>query len=166
MPDYVYDPAWEQERERLAGIEALWDGGTEAVLDGVGLRAGWRCLEVGAGGGSVVEWLCARVGESGQVVATDLDTRFVERLDFPQLEARRHDITSDPLPRRRSLFSRLVLEHRGALGRARPARGSPRARGLGGHRGLRLDGLRHRAGRPALEARESRDPGLHGSHGL
>ena len=113
MPDYVYDPAWEQERERLAGIEALWDGGTEAVLDGVGLRAGWRCLEVGAGGGSVVEWLCAQVGESGQVVATDLDTRFVERLDFPQLEARRHDITSDPLPEAAFdlVHSRLVLEH-------------------------------------------------------
>ena len=98
MPDYVYDPAWEQERERLAGIEALWDGGTEAVLDGVGLRAGWRCLEVGAGGGSVVEWLCAQVGESGQVVATDLDTRFVERPRFSAArgEASRHHLRPAP----------------------------------------------------------------------
>ena len=113
MPDYVYDPSWEQERERLAGIEALWDRGTEGLLAGVGLGAGWRCLEMGAGGGSVVEWLSGSVGESGHVLATDIDTRFVERLHFPQLEVQRHDITSDPLPEAAFdlVHSRFVLEH-------------------------------------------------------
>lgn len=113
MAGYVYDTGWEQERARLAGIEALWDAGTEALLAGVGLGAGWRCLEVGAGGGSVVEWLAGIVGESGQVLATDLDTRFVDRLEFPQLEVRRHDITADPLPDTAFdlVHSRLVLEH-------------------------------------------------------
>ena len=113
MSEYVYDAAWEQERARLAGIEALWDVGTEAVLARVGLGPDWRCLEVGAGGGSIVEWLCGKVGEAGRVLATDLDTRFVEQLDFPQLEVRRHDITSDSLPEAEFdlVHSRLVLEH-------------------------------------------------------
>jgi SAM-dependent methyltransferase len=92
MSDYVYDQSWEQERERLAGIEAL---------------------EVGAGGGSIVERLCQIVGEAGQVVATDVDIRFVERFEFPQLDVRRHDVTADPLPEAAFdlVHSRLVLEH-------------------------------------------------------
>lgn len=120
MPDYVYDAAWEQERERLAGIEALWDGGTERLLTGVGLGPGWHCLEVGAGGGSVVEWLCGAVGESGRVLATDIDTRFVEQLSLPQLEVERHDVTADPLPENAFdlVHSRFVLEHLSARSRA------------------------------------------------
>jgi ubiquinone/menaquinone biosynthesis C-methylase UbiE len=38
-----------------------------------GVDSGWRCLKVGAGGGSVAAWLCDRVGPSGSVLATDLD---------------------------------------------------------------------------------------------
>jgi hypothetical protein len=34
---------------------------------------GWRCLEVGSGGGSIAAWLCDRVGPDGSVLATDLD---------------------------------------------------------------------------------------------
>jgi hypothetical protein len=36
---YTYDQAWKDERERLAGIERLWDEGTFALLErlGVGL---------------------------------------------------------------------------------------------------------------------------------
>ena len=73
---YAYDQGWAQERERLAGIEALWDPGTEAVLAPY-VGPGDRVLEAGAGGGSVVTWLAARVGDSGHVLAVDLDTRFV-----------------------------------------------------------------------------------------
>ena len=113
MSQYVYDAAWEQERERLAGIEALWDPGTQALLRGIGLAPGWRCLEVGAGGGAIVDWLCSEVGPSGQVVATDIDTRFIDRLELDQLDARRHDVTADELPRDGFdlVHSRLVLEH-------------------------------------------------------
>src|ERR1700738_5415901 len=97
MSTYVFDTEWELERERLAGLERIFDPGTREVLAGVGVEPGWRCLEVGAGGGSVTEWLCERVGASGRVVATDLDTRFVETLDYPQLEHRRHNIVTDEL---------------------------------------------------------------------
>lgn len=38
---------------------------------------GIRCLDVGAGAGGVAAWLSAQVGDSGHVVALDLDTRFL-----------------------------------------------------------------------------------------
>lgn len=35
-------------------------------------------LDVGAGGGSISQWLCDRVGPEGSVVAVDADTRFLD----------------------------------------------------------------------------------------
>ena len=75
---YVYDQAFSKERERLAGMEALWDPGTVRALEAVGVAEGWRCLEVGAGAGSVAQWLADRVGEGGKVIATDLNTKYAE----------------------------------------------------------------------------------------
>jgi hypothetical protein len=39
-----------------------------------------------------------RVGPSGQVLATDLDPRFLDDHGHDNLEVRRHEITADPLP--------------------------------------------------------------------
>ena len=94
---YVFDNAWQQQRQRLAALEAWLDPGTTRHLDALGVAPGWQCLEVGAGGGSIADWLSQRVGPSGRVLATDLDTRFVEALDRPNLEVRRHDIVTDEL---------------------------------------------------------------------
>jgi SAM-dependent methyltransferase len=94
---YIFDNTWQQQRQRLAALEAWLDPGTTRHLDALGVAQGWQCLEVGAGGGSIAEWLSQRVGPSGRVVATDLDTRFVEPLDQPNLEARRHNIVTDEL---------------------------------------------------------------------
>src|SRR5262249_47704966 len=60
----------------------------------------WHCLEVGGGGGSVAAWLCDRVGDGGRVVATDIDTRFLDALNRPNPEGHRPDIAVDPLPER------------------------------------------------------------------
>lgn len=113
MSRYVFDAEWEKERERLAGLEGWLDPGTVRHLETVGVGPGWRCLEVGGGGGSIARWLCARVGSGGRVVATDLDTRFLAPMSEPNLEVLRHDIVSDDLPA--SSFdlahARLVLEH-------------------------------------------------------
>ena len=34
--DYVLDPGFSKERARLSGMEALWDPGTQALLDELG----------------------------------------------------------------------------------------------------------------------------------
>jgi SAM-dependent methyltransferase len=106
----VYDQGWEQERARIAGIEALWEEGSRALLEGVGVKAGMRCLEVGAGGGALVEWLAA---QGCQVVATDIDTRFVQPLAGAAVTVVEHDITTGP-PETGAfdlVHARLVVEH-------------------------------------------------------
>jgi SAM-dependent methyltransferase len=42
-------------------------------------------------------WLAERVGPAGQVVATDIDCRYLARLDLPNVEVVRHNIIEDPL---------------------------------------------------------------------
>jgi ubiquinone/menaquinone biosynthesis C-methylase UbiE len=64
------------ELARVRLIEAAFDRHTFRHLDAIGVGAGWRCREVGAGAGSVVRWLSHRVGETGTVVAADIDPKF------------------------------------------------------------------------------------------
>jgi ubiquinone/menaquinone biosynthesis C-methylase UbiE len=80
---------------RLGLLEQLYDPASRRLRALV--QQGWRCLEVGAGRGSMAVWLAEQVGPAGRVVAIDIDTRFLERLDLPNLEVREHDILEGPL---------------------------------------------------------------------
>jgi SAM-dependent methyltransferase len=95
---YLLDNAWVEARRRLKLIEDVSDPLTARALDAVGVQPGWHCLDIGAGGGSVARALCARVGPSGQVVAVDLDTRFLEELDEDNLDVHRRDVVSEGVP--------------------------------------------------------------------
>jgi hypothetical protein len=65
---YALSNGWEHEEERLGLLEAVLDPLTFARLSSLPVARGWRCLEVGAGRGSVTRWLCDRV------VVEDFDT--------------------------------------------------------------------------------------------
>ena len=110
---YQFDHQWEQERARLGALEAVFDPCSHRCIHEIDPQPGWRCLEVGAGGGSMAEWLCSVVGPDGAVVATDLETRFVSAIDRPNLEVRTHDIVSDPLEVDSFdlIHTRAVLDH-------------------------------------------------------
>src|SRR4051812_10303747 len=95
MEAYGFDQAWADEQRRLALLEQVEDPFVTATLDRLGVAAGWRCLDVGAGGGSIARWLRDRVGTTGAVVAGDLDTRFFQ--DERGIEARTLDILRDDL---------------------------------------------------------------------
>ena len=97
---YAYDHSWTLERVRLAGLELALDPGTREHLMRLGVGPGTRCLEIGAGGGSVACWLAERVAPGGLVVATDLETDFLESQAqrYAELEVLRHDITAEELP--------------------------------------------------------------------
>lgn len=88
---YFAAQAGGEERLRLAGIEALYDATTLRRLLSAGLRAGQRCLELGAGGGSVARMLAEHTGT--RVVAVDMDPRFLDRQDA-RYEIRELDITT------------------------------------------------------------------------
>ena len=83
---------------RFAALSTVFDGATRRYLLDRRLALGWHCLEVGGGGGSIARWLSERVGPAGRVLVTDIDTRFLEPVNLPNLEVLRHDITRDPLP--------------------------------------------------------------------
>jgi ubiquinone/menaquinone biosynthesis C-methylase UbiE len=110
---YIFDPAWEHELDRLRAVERLWDPSTQRRLEALGVGPGWRCLEVGGGGGSIARWLAERVGAAGSVLATDRDPRFLERVRAPSLEVVQHDVTTDPLPRSefQLVHARLLVEN-------------------------------------------------------
>lgn len=112
MP-YLFTHEDKKERERLAAIEAGLDPFTIQCLETIGVAEGWRCLEIGAGGGSIAEWLCQSVGASGKVVATDLQTKFLEAIEADNLYVRQQDITTGP-PEVEAfdlVIARKVLEH-------------------------------------------------------
>jgi SAM-dependent methyltransferase len=96
---YAFANAQAAQRERLRTLEALNDPGTKQQLNARGVEGGWRCLEVGAGGGSIAAWLCERVTPDGAVLATDLDTTVLSELSHPNLEVRAHDVLVDDLPK-------------------------------------------------------------------
>jgi SAM-dependent methyltransferase len=98
---------------RFAALATIFDSSTRRHVLERGLAPGWQCLDVGAGGGSIARWLSERVGPLGRVVATDIDTQFLEHLTIPNLEWRRHDITCDPLPQAAFdlIHTRMVLIH-------------------------------------------------------
>jgi len=95
---YLFDHTSNEERVRLTSLAAELDLGTFRYLDALGVGEGWTCLEVGAGTGSVARWLAERVGGSGRVLATDLDTRYLDSAGYPNLEVRRHDVLRNDLP--------------------------------------------------------------------
>jgi SAM-dependent methyltransferase len=118
---YGLTNAWQRARERLNAVEAWLDPATIRHLETRGVGRGWRCLEVGAGGGSIARWLSERVGPDGRVLALDIDTRFLSAIDASNVEVRQADIRSDALPRGTFDLAhcRLVLMH--LAGAERPA---------------------------------------------
>jgi ubiquinone/menaquinone biosynthesis C-methylase UbiE len=114
-PSYPLDNAHGKSDTRMDVLSRMFDPPTQRALERVGVGAGWNCLEVGGGGGSVARWLAARVGPSGHVLCTDINTRIIEkqRGGTPNLEVKVHDIAQDPLPADRFdlIHARLVLIH-------------------------------------------------------
>ncbi|MBV9124463.1 MAG: methyltransferase domain-containing protein [Planctomycetes bacterium] len=85
------------EAERLAVLGQMLNPLTSRRLKQLPIERGWRCLEIGAGNGSVAQSLLERVGPEGRVVATDINPRFLTGGKLPNLEVRRHDILADDL---------------------------------------------------------------------
>ena len=110
MSDYLFGSADLLDEQRQA-MQRCLDATTIAHLRRVGAGPGWRCLEVGAGGGSIATWLADCVGPTGHVLATDLDCSALRGTG--QLEVRQHDIVADELPEAEFdlVHARLVLLH-------------------------------------------------------
>jgi cytochrome P450/SAM-dependent methyltransferase len=99
MSEYIFAGTEERdERERLGLLTDLLDPLQRDALSATGVGPGWRCLELGAGTGTISRWLAGRVGPDGEVVATDIDLRFLRGSNEPGLHVRRLDVQSDAWP--------------------------------------------------------------------
>ncbi|MBC9724672.1 methyltransferase domain-containing protein [Streptomyces sp. TRM68367] len=110
---YLLDNRQTEAAERFAAFAALFDPTTFRHLEGLGIGPGWRCWEVGAGGTSVVSWMAKRVGPTGRVVATDIDTSRLVPAARPPVEVRVHDVGVQEAPGEGFdlVHARLVLVH-------------------------------------------------------
>lgn len=108
---YPLDNAKSKSNEHHAGLAGLLDPFTTARITHLADLAGKRCLEVGAGGGSIAIWLAERVGPGGSVVATDLKPQHIPQHE--RLTVLAHDLTAEPIPDGPYdvIHSRLVLHH-------------------------------------------------------
>lgn len=112
MTTYVFDQTWQKEHDRLTALEKLFDPASQRYLASLGIAEGARCLEIGAGAGGIARWLADRVGPTGQVLATDLDTRFLTDHRRTNLDVLCHNIVSDPLDSTFDIVhARAVLTH-------------------------------------------------------
>jgi SAM-dependent methyltransferase len=96
MSEYVFDNRAPETQQRFGALEEIYDPISIRHLEPY-VVPGAYCLEVGGGSGSIAHWMSQRVGKAGRVVVTDINTRFLDSMAAPNVEIRRHDITSDPL---------------------------------------------------------------------
>jgi SAM-dependent methyltransferase len=111
--EYVLTQDWSGEQERLQLLEATTGEVSIAAIRAAGIGAGWRCLDVGAGSGSVARWLAAETGDPASVVATDLDIRSLAPLARLGVRVLVHDVVVDDFPSGSFdlIHARFVLEH-------------------------------------------------------
>ena len=112
---YLLDNQQAQAGIRFGALAELFDPGTFRHVDRLGIGAGMRCWEVGAGGPTVPAGLAERVGPGGAVVATDIDTSWADAAHGlgGVVEVLRHDVAADPAPSGGFdlVHARLVLVH-------------------------------------------------------
>jgi ubiquinone/menaquinone biosynthesis C-methylase UbiE len=85
------------EPDRLALMSQMLDPQLFFRLAQIGVDIGWRCLEVGAGNGSVSRWIADQVGATGSVVASDINPDLIEPGDASNLSVRAMDVAVDDL---------------------------------------------------------------------
>jgi SAM-dependent methyltransferase len=113
MAEYTLPHELAGERQRLALMSVLLDPLELAHLTRLGVRPGWRCLELGCGNGSIAQALAQRVAPTGHVVASDIDLACIGDLCAPCLEVRRIDILHDTIDEASYdlVVARAILHH-------------------------------------------------------
>ncbi|WP_089102814.1 class I SAM-dependent methyltransferase [Streptomyces hyaluromycini] len=106
----VFRPEQAGEGERIDFGALAYDDITMARLRALGAGPGWRCLDVGAGTGTVSGRLLDEAGVTS-VLAVDRDVRFLT--ERPGLDVREADITAPDAVRGRFrlVHARFVLMH-------------------------------------------------------
>ncbi|NDZ82632.1 class I SAM-dependent methyltransferase [Streptomyces sp. SID10853] len=107
-----FRPGQPGEGDRIDFGALAYDDITMARLRAVGAGPGWRCLDVGAGTGTVSRRLLTEAGVAS-VLAVDRDVRFIGERPPPGLDVLEADITAPDFVsgRFRLVHARFVLMH-------------------------------------------------------
>jgi len=96
---YAFSNRSMRARRRLKLLESWYDPTTIARLRRLNVGRGWRCLEAGAGAGSIARWLSDQVGPTGRVIAVDLEPHLLDELaGTANVEIQTLDLVHDRLP--------------------------------------------------------------------
>lgn len=108
----LFGPGHPHEAERIDAAALVYDPFTTYRLRALGAGPGWRCLEVGAGTGTVARWLLEEAGVA-EVVALDRDTGALAAHGVAGLRVVTGDVTDErPVPGTFDLIhARFVLMH-------------------------------------------------------
>lgn len=108
---YLLDNRQAEAGMRFAALSELFDPVTFRHIEQLGIRPGWRCWEIGAGGPNVPAWLAGQVGPNGHVLATDIDVSWMPA--DAAYTVLRHDVGSQSPPEVGFdlIHARLVLVH-------------------------------------------------------
>ncbi|MEE1737865.1 class I SAM-dependent methyltransferase [Streptomyces sp. BE147] len=104
------------ERERISLLGGIFDLFSRRRISDLGLAAGWRCLDVGAGPGTVAAWVAEGVGPTGEVTALDRDVRLLRQMRFPGVRIWEADVDTAaaeglPTPGFDLVHARLTICH-------------------------------------------------------
>jgi SAM-dependent methyltransferase len=110
---YLLDNQQAEAGERFDALSALFNPSTFRHMLRLGISPGWRAWEIGAGGPSVPQWIAETVGPSGFVLATDIDTSWLDGPRNGNYKVLRHDVGAEPAPEVMFdlIHARLVLVH-------------------------------------------------------
>jgi SAM-dependent methyltransferase len=108
---YAFDNSRPQASSQLGYLAEMLDPVTRYWLSDIHLGDA-KCLEVGAGAGTIAVWLTELVGPNGHVTATDINPAHIPT-NHPRLTVVRHDLQTEPLPQGRYdlIHERLVTQH-------------------------------------------------------
>ncbi len=92
MSQYIFEPNLEdRELHRLRMIEAARDPSTIQFLHRTGIQAGWKCLEIGPGAGSMLKWIGEKVGTSGLVIGVEKKPIYLRKFSSLPYDIREGD---------------------------------------------------------------------------
>lgn len=83
---YMFDNATTEAALQVQYLAEILDPHTENVLCDIDMAPDWRCLDLGAGGGTVARFLAIRCGVE-HVVAIDADPRHIDAADRLDIRA-------------------------------------------------------------------------------
>lgn len=108
----LFEPEHPEEAGRIDAAALVYDPVTTRRLRALGVGPGSRCLEVGAGTGTIVRWLLDEAG-AAEVVALDRDTAGLDTLAGPRTRVVTADLRDENLDLGRFdlIHARFVLMH-------------------------------------------------------